>query len=125
MRKPLKKFKSESMARRIRRKLSARKIVIGSNERPRLCAIKSNKHLTVQIIDDAVGTTLFSLHTYGKNAVPNARKSVEGAKVFGTRLAEELKTRGITAVVFDRNGYPYKGVLASLANAVRESGIQL
>ena len=61
MRKPLKKFKSESMARRIRRKLSARKIVIGSNERPRLCAIKSNKHLTVQIIDDAVGTTLFSL----------------------------------------------------------------
>lgn len=124
MRKPLKKFKNESIAKKVRRKLSSRKTVIGSTERPRLCAIKTNKHLTVQVIDDTAGKTLFSLHTFGKNAVPNARKSVEGAKVFGVRVAEELKSRGIATIVFDRNGEQYKGILASLANSVREHGIQ-
>lgn len=124
MRKPLKKFKSESLQRKIRRKLSTRKSVIGSAERPRLCAVKSNKHLSIQVIDDSSSKTLFSLHTYGKNAVPNAKKTVEGAKVFGTKVAEELKGRGIGTIVFDRNGLPYRGVLASLAGAIRENGIQ-
>jgi ribosomal protein L18 len=67
--------------------------------------------------------TYFSLQTFGKNAVPDSSKSVGGGKIIGMKLAEELKKREICKVVFDRNGLPYKGILVSIADALRTSGI--
>lgn len=123
MRKSLKKIRDEALKRRYRNKLSIRAKINGSEERPRICAIKTNKHLTVQVIDDVKSQTLFSMNTFGKNAIPGASKSVEGAKILGVKVADEFKKRGIKLAVFDRNGRPYKGILASLANSIRENGI--
>lgn len=125
MRKVYGKIKDDALRKRTRKKLSIRARITGSEERPRLCAIKTNKHLSVQVVNDEKSTTLFSLHTYGKNAVPGARKNKEGAKTLGVHVAQELKKRGIASVVFDRNGRTYHGVLAALADAIREQGIQL
>ncbi|PIP90642.1 MAG: 50S ribosomal protein L18, partial [Bdellovibrionales bacterium CG22_combo_CG10-13_8_21_14_all_38_13] len=69
MRKPLKKLKDEGQAKRLRRKLSIRKKIEGDTARPRLCAVRSNKNLSVQVVDDAKGVTLFAVSTFGKNAV--------------------------------------------------------
>ena len=52
MRKSVKKIKSASKAKEQRRKLSIRKKVVGTADRPRICATKSNKNLFVQVIDD-------------------------------------------------------------------------
>ena len=35
-----------------------------------------------------------------------------------------LKEKGITAVVFDRNGYVYHGRVKALADSAREAGLQ-
>jgi large subunit ribosomal protein L18 len=124
IRKPNGKVKNASSARRLRRKLAIRKTVSGTAERPRLSVIRSNKHLSIQVIDDAANSTLFSVQTYGKNAVA-AKNNVEGAKVVGTKLAEALKAKNITNAVFDRNGLKYHGVVAAVVESARENGIQI
>jgi large subunit ribosomal protein L18 len=125
MRKPNGKVKNEKAAKRLRRRLSIRKKIEGSTERPRVCAFRSNKHLTVQVIDDATGKTLISVQTYGKNAVSGARANKEGAKLVGEKVAEELKAKKLENVVFDRAGYKYTGVIATLVDTVRENGIRV
>lgn len=124
MRKPNGKVKNASAERRLRRKLSIRKQVIGSTERPRVCVSKSNKNIFVQVIDDSVSKTLFSVQTFGKNAV-DAKANKDGAKVVGAKIAEQLKGKSIERVVFDRSGYKYHGVVAALADSIRENGIQV
>ncbi|MBF0359651.1 MAG: 50S ribosomal protein L18 [Oligoflexia bacterium] len=125
MRKRIGKIKKISDERKCRRKLSIRAKVIGKTDAPRVCVIKTNKHISVQVVDDSLGKTLFSLHTFGKNAVPGAKKSVSGAAVVGASLAEELKRRNISNVVFDRNGLPFKGIIASVAKGIRDNGIKI
>ena len=124
IRKPKGKIRNASEARRLRRKLAIRKTVNGSAERPRLSVTRSNKHLAIQVIDDAASKTLFSVQTYGKNAV-EAKNNVEGAKVVGAKLAEELKAKKINTAVFDRNGLKYHGVVAAVVESARENGIQI
>ena len=124
MRKNNGKIKNAAEARRYRRKLSIRKKINGSADRPRLCVFRSNKHLTIQVIDDNAQLTLFSVQTYGKNAVV-AGSNKDGAKIVGTAVAEGLKGKKISTAVFDRNGYKYHGVVASLVEAVRENGIKV
>ena len=123
MRKQIGKIKDDALSRRYRRKLSIRSKVFGTMERPRICAFRSNKHLSVQVIDDVGSKTIFSFHTYGKKCVKGTTNTVEGAKLFGAKLAEELRRRGIGSAVFDRNGRPYTGVLASLVTSIREGGV--
>jgi large subunit ribosomal protein L18 len=125
MRKAKGKVKSEGLAKRQRRKLKIRKTIIGSSERPRVCAVKSNKHISVQVINDSESKTLASVNTFGKNAIPEAKGNVEGAKKVGAALAGKLKEQNITQVVFDRSGFKYTGVIAAVAESLRENGIQV
>tara|TARA_R110002049_G_scaffold247121_2_gene421274 strand:- start:348 stop:722 length:375 start_codon:yes stop_codon:yes gene_type:complete len=124
MRKPLKKLKDEGQAKRLRRKLSIRKKIEGDTARPRICAVRSNKNLSVQVVDDAKGVTLFAVSTFGKNAVGKGSNK-EAAKLVGSKVAEKLKANNIATAVFDRNGFQYAGVLSVLADSIRENGIQV
>lgn len=124
MRKPLKKLKDEGQAKRMRRKLSIRKKIEGSTERPRLCTTRSNKNISVQVVDDSKGVTLFAVSTFGKNAVGKGGNK-EAAKLVGAKIAEKLKANNIATAVFDRNGFQYAGVLSVLADSVRENGIKV
>lgn len=90
MRKNISKIKNETKAKEYRRKLSIRKKIVGSAEKPRLAVTKSNKHLRVQIIDDVKSVTLFSVQTYGKTKVAGSCNA-EGAKKVGAEIAATLK----------------------------------
>jgi len=125
MRKPKGKIRNPSLAKRVRRKLAIRKRVEGTSEKPRLCVTRSNKHLRVQVVDDISERTLFSLQTYGKNAVPGAKANKDGAKLLGQEMAKKLKEKKFTEVVFDRSGFKFAGVLKSLADAIKENGVRV
>lgn len=113
-------------ARRARRKCRVRKRVFGTGERPRLTVSRSHKNIGAQIIDDEQGMTLCQADSlnkelcgeikYGGNAV--------AAKRIGEVLAERAKAKGISKVSFDRNGYKYHGRVKSLADALREGGLE-
>lgn len=124
MRKNKAKIKDDSKAKAYRRKLSIRKKITGTAERPRLCVIKSNKHLQVQVVNDETQKTILAIQTFGKNAVAKGANK-ESAKVVGLKLAEKLKEQNITKAVFDRNGKIYTGVIAAVADSARENGIQI
>ena len=124
MRNQIGKISSEKEKRKYRRKLSIRAKISGSCERPRLSVCRTNKHLSVQVIDDAASLTLFSVQTYGKNAV-SASNNKDGAVVVGAKIAEVLKSKNISTAVFDRSGYKYTGVVAALVDSIRENGVRI
>ncbi len=119
----MQRSKTESMNirhRRVRRKLS------GTPERPRLCIHKSSKHIYAQVVDDKAAKTLAAATTNLK-ANKDAAKSfcnIEWAKKLGGEIANAAKSKGVSAVVFDRGGYRYHGVIKAFADAAREAGLQ-
>jgi large subunit ribosomal protein L18 len=113
-------------ARRKRRKMSVRRRVRGTAEKPRMSVFKSNKHLFVQLIDDENGRTLLSASTIMKELEKPEfkKKSKEAARYIGGRVADQAKGKNIQAVIFDRGHNKYHGLLAEVANAAREAGLQ-
>jgi len=109
------KKESRNEMRKIRH-ARIRKQIIGTKDVPRLNVYRSNKNITVQLIDDQAGVTLASTSVKGKN--------IEAAKKAGEAIAKEAKKAKITKVVFDRGGYLYHGSIAALADAARENGLE-
>ncbi|MFS7996124.1 putative ribosomal protein L18 [Helianthus anomalus] len=105
-----------------------RKKVEGTPERPRMCVFRSNKHLYVQVIDDTKMHTLASASTMQKPLSEEfdftSGPTTDVAKKIGEAIAKSCIEKGITAVAFDRGGYPYHGRIQALADAAREHGLQ-
>lgn len=125
IRKSLRKIKNPHKRREVRRKLSIRAKIHGDAERPRLCVLKTNKHLGAQVVNDDLGKTLFSVFTYSAEKQEGLKKTVAGAKVLGTLLGKKLKQEKIEKIVVDRNGKKFSGMLASLVEGIREQGISV
>lgn len=109
--------------RRYRIKNRIRKIVSGTAERPRLNVFRSNKQISVQLIDDVQGVTLLSVTSRVKEIAEAPGTKSEKAALVGKLVAEKALTAGITNVVFDRNGYLYHGRVKQLADAARQGGL--
>ncbi|HEY2811155.1 MAG TPA: 50S ribosomal protein L18 [Rhabdochlamydiaceae bacterium] len=116
----------QKRVRRKRRSMGVRKWVRGTNSKPRMTVFKSNRHLFVQLIDDEKGYTLLSASTLmNELAKPELkRKGKESARYLGAWIAEKAKQTNIQTVVFDRGSNKYHGLLAELASAAREGGLQ-
>jgi large subunit ribosomal protein L18 len=110
---------TKKVERRIKIKYRIRKNVFGTAERPRMSVFRSNKQIYVQIINDVTGQTLASASSLGLEALPK----IEQAEKVGALVAEKAKAAGITAVVFDRNGYLYHGRVKALADGARNAGL--
>lgn len=115
----------ERSYKRIKRAQRVRKHVRGSAEKPRLSVMKSNLHLSVQLIDDENSVTLTSAGTLMKELrSQKLGRTKEAARIVGSKLAELAKQKGISRVVFDRGRHKFHGVIAELANSAREGGLQ-
>ncbi|MDP2875239.1 MAG: 50S ribosomal protein L18 [Holophaga sp.] len=112
--------------RRQKTKTRIRSRISGTPERPRLTIYKSLKRIYVQAVDDTKGVTLAtasSLEKVTRDQLKNGA-NIEAAKVVGASIAARLQEQGITAVVFDRNGYVYHGRVKALADSARAAGLQ-
>ncbi len=111
--------------RRNRIKKRIRKVIIGTNKKPRLSVFRSNKEIYSQIIDDSNGETIISASSRDKliTDIKNSNKVLIAENV-GKLLAEKALKKGIKDVVFDRGGYLYHGRVKSLADSVREGGLK-
>ena len=110
---------------RIIRHRRVRKKIHGTPMRPRLAVFRSNKHLTLQVIDDVAGRTIAAASTT-EPAIKGegSGATVEAATKLGQLVAERAKAAGITRVVFDRGGFAYHGRIAAVAAAAREAGLE-
>jgi large subunit ribosomal protein L18 len=114
----MKNASTGSKTARQRRHARVRARITGTEARPRLAVFKSNKFISVQVIDDTKGATIASVH--GRE-FPGAL-TVQAAAV-GAAVAKRAKEKGVSTVVFDRGGYRYTGQIKALADAAREGGL--
>lgn len=117
-------IKNRKKARVLRHKRVRRRIS-GNAEVPRMAVFKSSRHTYCQVIDDVQGHTLAAVSTLSKDVREDLKgmKPVEVAGKIGALIAERIKEKGITRVVFDRGGFPYRGRVKALAEAARAGGL--
>ncbi len=109
--------------KRLHRKVHIRKSVYGTADRPRMTITRSNKNISVQVINDDEGKTLASISTMEKEYA-DVKPNTEGASKLGEALGARLKDKNISKIVFDRNGYLYHGVVKAFADGARKAGIE-
>jgi large subunit ribosomal protein L18 len=109
--------------RRQRIKMRLRKKIKGTESAPRLSVFRSNRDIYAQIINDADGKTLAAASSREKDFSAKGTKT-EVSKEVGKAIAAKALAAGVTAVVFDRNGYLYHGRVKALAEAAREGGLK-
>ncbi len=107
--------------RRLRVRNKLRKMADG---RPRLSVHRSNKNISVQLIDDANGVTLASASSLEKGLGVVGKNNVEAAAKVGSAIAERAKKAGVEDCYFDRGGYLFHGGVKALADAAREGGLK-
>ncbi len=106
-----------------RRLARVRAKVSGTAERPRLCVVRSLKHISVQVIDDVAGKTIVAATDANLPESLAKAKKMEKAQALGKLIAEQAKAKGVTAVVFDRRDKKYHGRVRAVAEGAREGGL--
>ncbi|MCL4168901.1 UNVERIFIED_CONTAM: hypothetical protein GTU68_000014 [Idotea baltica] len=113
---------------RERKKIRIRRKLRGTDSRPRITVFRSSKHIYAQVISDESQKTLVSTASDEKGFAETidleAAKDVSKNESKSKKLAEKLKEKGISEVVFDRNGYQYHGRIKALAEGARSGGIK-
>ena len=115
--------------RRDRIKYRIRKRVQGTESRPRLTVYRSVAHIYVQVVDDTTGRTIASASSVEPSVKGTLEKAarggnIAGAQAIGKTIAERLKDKGVTRVVFDRNGFLYHGRVKAVADSARAAGLE-
>ncbi|PIY80576.1 MAG: 50S ribosomal protein L18 [Candidatus Pacebacteria bacterium CG_4_10_14_0_8_um_filter_42_14] len=95
----------------------------GTAERPRLSVSRSNKHLSVQAIDDDAGVTIVGMSD--KQLAKKKTTKTEAGKLLALALGKALIEKKIKKASFDRGKNAYLGRIRSFAESVREAGIKV
>ena len=112
---------------RKKRGLRVRRHLRGNASKPRMCVVKTNLHIEVQLIDDEKGVTLASVNTRMKEFrnTEFGKKNKSSAAKLGEAIAQKAKEKEISSVIFDRGCFKYHGILAALADAARDNGLKI
>ncbi|MEP3346717.1 MAG: 50S ribosomal protein L18 [Litoreibacter sp.] len=108
--------------RRLRVRNKLRKVNAG---RVRLSVHRSNKNISVQLIDDVNGVTIASASSLEKDLGIVGKNNIEAATKVGTTIAERAKKAGVSEAYFDRGGFLFHGKVKALAEAAREGGLKI
>ena len=111
---------------RLKRHKRVRGKIKGTKATPRLSVYRTLTHIYAQLIDDVKGNTLVTASTLDKELKGTFEGKDRKVQAFavGELLAKKAKSKGISAVVFDRGGYLYTGRVASLADGARKGGLE-
>ncbi|MCV6825516.1 MULTISPECIES: 50S ribosomal protein L18 [Halocynthiibacter] len=109
------------LKRRLRVRNKLRKVNAG---RVRLSVHRSNKNISVQLIDDVNGVTLASASTLEKDLGVVGKNNIDAATKVGAAIAERGKKAGVEDCYFDRGGFLFHGKVKALADAAREGGLK-
>jgi large subunit ribosomal protein L18 len=116
----------QKLTPREKRRSRIRKKITGTAARPRLTVYRSLSHIYAQVVDDTTHSTIAAAGTTSKglrDAVKDDDKTAAAKKV-GAAIAKAAMEKGVTQVVFDRNGFDYHGRVAAVAQAARDAGLK-
>ena len=109
------------------RQARVRKSLRGTAARPRLSVFRSEKHIYAQLISDETGETILTTSTLAAEVKGRVKKTTDiaAAKIVGEIIGKSCIDKGITAAVFDRNGFLYHGRVRAVAEGAREAGLKI
>jgi large subunit ribosomal protein L18 len=113
--------KNKSRIRQQKRKKSIRAKIRGTEERPRVSVMRSNKYFYAQAIDDVSGKTLMQINSR------DAKKAntVEGTEKLGEEFGKMVKaSKKVKTILYDRSGYKYHGKVKAFAEGIRKAGVE-
>jgi large subunit ribosomal protein L18 len=110
----------DKIQKKLKRQLRVRGRLKENTQRPRLSVSRSNKFIFAQLIDDSKGETIIGV---SEKSLKTAGTKSEKAKALGLMLAEKIKAKKISKIVFDRGSYSYHGRVKNVADGLREGGI--
>jgi large subunit ribosomal protein L18 len=113
----------EKDRKRFKRKIHIRKRIFGTAQKPRMSVFRSNRSISVQLIDDEKAATLVAVSTLEKE-LRNIKCTLAGAAQLGEIAGKRCLEKSIKTVVFDRNGYLYHGKVKALADGARKVGLE-
>ncbi len=93
----------------------------------RLCIHRTPRHTYAQVISPDGGKVVASASTLESDVKSGLKSTgnIEAAEKIGQLIAERAKASGVEQVAFDRSGFQYHGRVKALADAARESGLQI
>jgi large subunit ribosomal protein L18 len=116
---------SAKLTARRKRIKRIRKNIFGTNEKPRMRVFRSNRHISVQIIDDEKQMTLVAASSVGKGFDgADVENKCDQAKKVGEAIAKKALAAGVSKVVFDRGGNLYHGRVKALSEGARKGGLK-
>ena len=120
-------FSDQRRQARKLRQARVRKSLRGTAARPRLSVFRSEKHIYAQLISDETGETLLTTSTLASEVKGRIKKTTDiaAAKIVGEVIGKSCIDKGITAAVFDRNGFLYHGRVRAVAEGAREAGLKI
>ncbi len=116
-------LKTKLKKRTQRRQLRVRSLLKNPSGLYRISVHRSLNNIYAQIIDDKMHKTLVSCSSLELKNISGDKSIV--AKAVGQELAKKALAQGINAVLFDRGSYLYHGRVKSLADGLREGGLQV
>lgn len=114
-------MKNTKIIQRKKRHNRVRAKISGTAEKPRLVVFRSLRKNYAQLVDDTVGKVLAAADD--STFIKEGKKSERARKV-GMKIAKKALEKGVSACVFDRNGYKYHGRVKALADGAREGGLK-
>src|SRR5260370_15723279 len=110
---------SKAEVRLVKRNALIRSKLSGTPARPRLSVYRSLNHIYAQVVDDANGKTVAFASSLSKELKGGSKEGDKkaDAKRVGKLIAQKCKAAQVEVVVFDRNGFPYHGRRAAVAEA--------
>lgn len=109
-------MKNTSEKARQRRKLHIRKILNGTEAKPRVYVYISNKFINVACANDDTSKVIAGMRT---------TKNTDSAGKVGEEFGKKLIELGYTRACFDRSGYKFGKRLTALVDGIRKSGISI
>lgn len=89
----------------------------------RLSVFKSSKHLYAQIIDDDKGATICSASTVKMSKNKNVC-NMTNAKLIGEQIGKAAVDKGISKLCLDRGPNIYHGIVKTIADSARSTGLK-
>ena len=95
---------------------------------PKVIIFRSNKNISVQLIDNNTKLTICSSSSLDKSISKEISKSnnkIDMSNIVAKDLSTKIKSQKIDKVVFDRSGYRFHGRVKAIADTLKDNGIKI
>ena len=95
---------------------------------PKVIVFKSNKNISIQLIDNSSNCTICSsssLDNNISNLISKGKNKTDISRIVAEDMSKKIKSNKIDKIVFDRSGYRFHGRVKVIAETLQKNGISI